>query len=77
MSVRKRLDMQISVGCRWRGRLLKTWIKAMRKGLVDLEISDSFYYKNVLHGELTHVADHDNVGLSYGDEEELMMAYMF
>lgn len=52
---------EVSVGCRRRRRLLKTWIKAVRKDLLDLEITDSLHEDRVAWRGKFHVADPDNV----------------
>src|SRR4051812_9350683 len=60
--IRRCLDMQVSVGRRQRGRPLKTWIKAVKEDILDLEIKDGLWGDRVAWRARIHVADPDYVG---------------
>ena len=60
--IRRCLDMQVSVGRRQRGRPSKTWIKAVKEDILDLEIRDGLWEDRVAWRARIHVADPDYVG---------------
>lgn len=53
-------SIQVSVRCRWRGRLLETWIKAARENPSDLEIIDGLW-DDYVEWAILHVADSVNI----------------
>lgn len=55
------LDMEISVGCRWRGKLLKTWTKMLRKNPIDLGTTGGLWKDRVAWNTRIHVVNFENV----------------
>lgn len=62
--------MQVNVRHRQRGRPLKTWNKLVTETHLDLKITNGVLGKTAFHGVIIHVADLDNAGKSYDDDED-------
>lgn len=53
--------MQVSTQYRRGGRLLRTWLKILRKNLLELKITDGLW-ENCSHRSVIHMAGLNNVG---------------
>lgn len=58
--IRKCLDMFVSARSKWRCRPLKIWIKAVRRDILDLKITNGLWEEHTAWRVKIHVTDPDN-----------------